>query len=441
LLKNSRFAIAGLILLAAAFLALDIHGAYAAFFLNDWKYVKAITLPAELSEEGLVEFSPDLEIFANAAADLADLRIITGGNTEVPYKLEIDRETSQRTAVPVTLRDQGYTGTGQTTFTAVLGHTGALHNEIEFQTTTANFRGKAEVEASYDGVLWEIVGEQTVFNFTVSERGFTAGNTGIPYPDSAARYLRVTIDEEDGLPLEITGAAVFFKEETPAYEIAWPVTVAIKKISRDTSEGTTTVDIDTRADGLPGHRLAIRTTGVNFHRPVTVQTSSDGETWKTILTGAEIYSYDTPKFTGSHLDVVYPETTARYIRLIILDEDSPPVIVKGIDIWSLRRRLVFLADPQSSYHLYYGNVQAPHPSYDIGRILPYLETGEIPEASLSIQATNVYYIEKSAEPDRPLTERFPWLLPVVIGIAVVVVAVILLRITRQAWQWLFPPQE
>ena len=59
------------------------------------------------------------------------------------------------------------------------------------------------------------------------------------------------------------------------------------------------------------------------------------------------------------------------------------------------------------------------------------------EARLGTQADNPDFIEK--EP--PVTERFPWLLPLVIALAVTVVALILLGITRQAKKFLTPPPE
>ncbi len=437
MLKNKRLTIAGLLLPAIVLFSMGASSASAAFFLNDWKYVKSISLPASLQEKGAVEFTPDLEVFAGSAAGLVDLRIITGGNTEVPYKLEVSKAESERTSTPVTLRDQGYLDGGQTTFTAVLRRAGNLHNEIEFQTPATNFRGTAVVETSYDGETWMTVARQTVYNFTVKERNFTTSNTGVRYPDSATRYLRVTINEDDGGPVEVTGATVFFVEETIADEITWPVQASIQKISRDTIEGLTFIEVDTRVEGVPSHRLAIKTPEVNFHRQVTIQASADRESWATVLSTSDIYAYDTAKFVGSHLDIIYPETTRRYLRITIRDEDSPPITIKGVNLWSLHRRLVFLADPQQSYHLYYGNADAPQPSYDIEHVFPYLDTEELPGASLSPQATNLHFVEKS----EPVTERFPWLFPVVIAVAVAVVALILLGIVRQAWQSLLPPSE
>ena len=372
MLRNNYLTIAGLFLVAAVFLLASSTSVSADFSLRDWHYVKAITLPSDLRHVGLVEFTPDREVFAGSASGLVDLRIISGEDTEVPYKLEVSKTERQRTSFHVTLRDKGYVPGRYTTFIADLGREGILHNEIEVQTPSSNFRCTAIVETSNDRATWAKVVEQTVYDFTVKERKFTTRDTRVRYPDSTARYLRVKIADEGGGPLEIAGATVFFVKETMADEIPWPA--SILGTNRDTSRRTTLVEVDLGTPRIPSYRLAVEIPEVNFYREVSLQVSTDQKEWRTILSRSHIYAYDTPKFVGSNLVITYPETTSRYLRLIIHDEDSPPLSIQGADVWGLWRRLVFSADLQQSYQLYYGNVKARRPSYDIERVFPYLVT-------------------------------------------------------------------
>ncbi|MFC1918379.1 hypothetical protein ACFLWW_00170 [Chloroflexota bacterium] len=106
-------------------------------------------------------------------------------------------------------------------------------------------------------------------------------------------------------------------------------------------------------------------------------------------------------------------------------------------MWSLQYRLVFSADPGYSYHLYYGNMEARRPSYDIERMFPYLETEELPTARLEPQTKNSDFVEKKP----PVSERFSWLLPAAITIATILVAFLLLGIIRQARKVLPPPPQ
>ncbi len=434
MLRNNRLTIAGLFIAAIVLFLMGSSGVSAAFPLRDWHYVKAITLPADLQHEGLVEFVPDREVFAGSAAGLADLRIIADEDMEVPYKLEVSKAERQQSSFDVVLRDKGYIPGRHTTFIADLGRAGILHNEIEFQTPSINFRRTAVVETSNDGTTWAKVAEQTVYDFTVKERKFTTRDTGVRYPDSTARYLRVKV-ADDGGPVEITNATVFFVKETMADEIPWPASIV--GTSRDTDRGTSLVEVDLGTLGIPSYRLAVEVTEVNFYREVTLETSTDQKEWRTILSRSDIYAYDTPKFVGSNLIISYHETASRYLRLVIHDEDSPPLNVQDVKVWGLRRRLVFSADPRRSYQLYYGNVEASRPSYDIERVFPYLVTEELPEARLGPQAANPYFVEKKP----PLSERFPWLFPTVITVAAVLVAILLLGILRQARKILPPPAQ
>ncbi len=434
-MRNNCLSGIKIFLMTLVFLSLASSSVAADFSQRDWRYVKAINLPAKLQPENLVEIVPDREVFANAAHGLADLRIISSKNEEVPYKLEVSKSESKRTSFPVSIRDKGYIPGSYNIFTADLGQEGILHNEIEIRITSTNFRRTATVEASNDEATWMKMAEQTVYDFTVKERRFTTRDTRIRYPDSTARYVQVKIADDGEGPLEITGATVFFVKETPAREIPWPS--SILDISRDTGQRTTNVEVDLGTPGIPSYRLDINVPDTNFYREVTLQTSTDRKQWSTILPQADIYAFDTPKFAGKSLGITYREATSRYLRLVIHDEDSPPLTIHEVDVWGLRRRIVFAADPQQSYQLYYGNAEAQRPYYDIERVFPYLVTEQLPEAMLGPQATNPDFVEEKP----PVSERFPWLFPTVVVVAVIVVALLLIGIFRQARKVLPPPKE
>ncbi|MCH8205888.1 MAG: DUF3999 family protein [Chloroflexi bacterium] len=441
-MKSSRLRLSLKLTLTVAGLAtsiLVVSQAFADFSLTEWRYVKPINLPSALREEGLVELLPDSEVFANSTLGLVDLRIIAGDGAEVPYKAEVSRAERQQTSISVALRDKGYVPGKYTTFVADLGREGVLHNKIEIRTPSSNFRRTAIVEASDDGATWTRIAEQQVFDFTVKEIPLTSRDTRVSYTDSTARYLRVQISDEGEGPLEIAAASVFFAKETLAQEVRWPV--SILGASRDTDRRVTLVELDLGAQGLPSHGLAIDVPNVNFYREVDLETSSDREEWRRLASRSAIYAYDTPKFVGDSLALTYPETTDRYIRLTIHDEDNPALSVQAADVWGLQRRLLFSADPGQSYKLYYGNTEARRPSYDIERVFPYLATEDLPEAALGAHVDNPQFVEEipPAPPPPPVSERLPWLFPAVVSVAAGVVGLILFGVLRQARKVLPPP--
>ena len=411
--------------------------AFADFSPTLWRYFKPVDLPAELRREGLVEVAPDREVFAEAASGLVDLRIIADDGTEAPYKLQVSRGDHQRISIPVAIRDKGYVRGEYTTLTGELAQEGTLHNEIEIVTPAANFLRKATVEASDDGVTWATIAEQEIYDFTVKERGFTTRDTRVKYAESTARYLRLRIADDAEGPVEVTGATVFFVKETQAREVSWSPTIS--SISQNSDERTTMVEVDLGTRGLPSHRLVIEVSDVNFYREVDLQTSSDGLQWRPLGSRSAIFAYDALKFVGSNLVVTHPETTSRRIRIIIHNEDNPPLDVQRVEAYGVQRTLIFSADPRRSYGLYYGNAEARRPSYDIERVLPYLATEEVPEARLGPQADNPQFVEDLLS--EPISERLPWLFPSVVGVAAVVVALFLVAVLRQARKVLPPPPD
>ena len=64
-------------------------------------------------------------------------------------------------------------------------------------------------------------------------------------------------------------------------------------------------------------------------------------------------------------------------------------------------------------------------------------TEKLPEAELGPQTANPSFVEEKP----PVSERFPWLFPTVVAVAVVIVALLLLSILRQARKVLPPPKE
>ena len=426
--RLTSFVAAAVVLLAAfpAIVAAD-------FALADWRYAKEVQTPP-VTQEDLLELLPDAELYGGSATGLVDLRIIGRDNRETPYKLEIRRGTKEQRDVPVAIRDQGYVQGEYNTFIADLAREGVLHNRMEFQTTSINFQRTAVVETSNDRTTWAEVAEGTVHDFRLVDTVATSRNTAVSYPDSTARYIRVRVLDDGNGPLAITGARVFAIQEELRHEVSWPTTLT--DINRGEGLQTTLVELDLSGPGIPTDRLAVTVDDVNFDRDVTLEASDDGDIWRTVHSRAAIFAYDTPRFTGESLSFTYPEATSRYLRLVIHDADSPPLTVADVQVWGVERRVLFFAKPGEAYEAYYGNPKALRPTYDIDRLLGFLDTNDLPVAGLGVQTENPLYEERL----EPFTERFPWLLPLVLALAGLLVGGILLSVVRQARKAL-PPQE
>lgn len=96
------------------------------------------------------------------------------------------------------------------------------------------------------------------------------------------------------------------------------------------------------------------------------------------------------------------------------------------------------ARPGAGYTLYYGNTFARAPSYELARLVPYLETDNLPQAQLGPQRADPP--APAPKPAKPAaSEGLPWLIPSAVALAGVVVALLLYGVLRQAKKFLPPP--
>jgi hypothetical protein len=404
------------------------------FTIQDWRYVKTIQLPRDLAGEGLAATTPDIEVFAQGAPGLADLRVVENGEAEVPFQIVVDRGARQRELRPARIRDLGFVPGEHTSFVVEASQPGALHNEVEILTPSHNFQRTVQLEGSNDDETWMVLREGArIFDFTLTDPNFTTRDTRVRYPESTVRYLRVRILDQQEEPLNITGASVFSVQERPDRETLFPADIIGR--SEDQQRRASVLNLDLRANGIPTSRVKVNTDQVNFYRRVLLEASGDSQTWEPIIESGELFSYDTPKFVGSQLTLSYPETSRRYLRLTIYNEDNQPLDIGGMEVFGVSRRLLFSVRPGASYALYYGNADARAPSYDLARFLPYLETEGLPQGVLGAQTDNPAFVI----PPEPWSERLPWLIPAMVALAAMVLGILLLGVLRQAKSVLRPP--
>ncbi len=392
------------------------------FAIKDWRYEKTI---ATQDVAGLIELSFDEEVFAGAAQGLRDLRIISNTSREIPYKLVVEKSTLERSKLPGVILNKGFVPGEYSSFIVDLGTSGVIHNQIEISTPTRNFWRETSVEGSSDAEAWLVLQKKTIiYNFADPSVGLRSSSLEIAYPDSRVRYLRIKVANRDEEPIEISGASVFYEKTTPAKEVSFPATIIEQSL--DEKNRASLVIVDLGSTGLPNNTLTVVTPDANFERNVGVEGSNDKIKWKTVSARDVIFSFRTPRFSGSKTEVSYPENTYRYLRLIIYNGDNEPLTASQVRVSGTLRKLVFETQVGESYKLFYGNSDARYPQYDIEKYFKYLETENIPEALLGAQIANSFFEEKLP----PVSERSPWLLPGVLGIGVIILSGLLFQIFR-----------
>ncbi len=413
----------GIFLIPFLFLA-NLTPSLADFDIKKWRYEKKIELEG-VFYPSYVLLPFDRQIFENAKPNLSDIRVIANGS-EIPYKLLVEKEYYLRESHRTKILNLSFVPGEYQFFIADLGEAGILHNQIKILTTSINFRREVIIEGSNDQENWFVLNDKgRIYDYSPPEFEFKQQDTTLNYPESTYRYLKVKIISRGEEPLKIIGAEVYRQVAKVARKINYP----LKIIERGINEGlrTSFITLDLGSIGLPSNSLKISTPDVNFSREVALEGSNDNQNWQVVKYRDVIFSFSTAKFTGSKLEIDYPESNFRYLKLTIFNKDDKPINIIDISVSGILRRILFKYEPLKNYKLYYGNPDAHYPEYDIEALFPYLEIKDLPEAFLGAQIKNPLF-EEILPPPPPFTERYPWLLPTILTIVVIILLWLIIKL-------------
>ena len=189
-------------------LFLGAFAAYAKFTLSQWQFYKTISLPSGVSQDTLVSAELDEEVLTKSAHNLADLRVIEGKENEIPFVMRsLASESHVRSFSPLMLDLSSVPGEN-TSFVVDFGDLNEPHNSITILVSPLekNFRRNAKIEGANtldDESVWRVLKDrESIYDYSLE---FHVQDSTITYPDSAFRYLRVTIADGGQSPLRITG--------------------------------------------------------------------------------------------------------------------------------------------------------------------------------------------------------------------------------------------
>ena len=413
-MKKAIFAVSLLLFLAGVTARAD-------FDVHSWKSRARITGGRPSSEYAILQMPA--EFFSHLKPDLSDLRIINSDG-EVPYVLGVEKEAMSSSRVPARMYNLSSSANG-TAFIADLGPGGAFHNAITIQVSSENFRRGVTIEGSDDEKSWRtLTSGGQIFDYTVRDiKSVSVRDADVAYPEATFRYLRVTIS---GGSLIVQGVQVFREISLAARETVYEPAISV---SENSEARTTDAVLDIGADGIPHRRGSLKTASANFNRPIAIYDSNNKSDWR-LLTYGYIYDIETPAFTGSNLGFAYPESNRRYLKISVLNGDDRPISIDGVSLYGVVRRVIFSYDPAKTYYAYLGRSDARRPQYDFEKISQYLDISSLDQVSAGRVEENPEY--KAPETQKaPITERSPYVLPLVLGLVVAVLAFLLLRIVSR----------
>ncbi|MBU4375551.1 DUF3999 domain-containing protein [Patescibacteria group bacterium] len=373
------------------------------FSIDKWQYYKEI----QAVNTGLTILSLDDDIFSNAKGDLADLRIMNNNNQEVPYKMIVatDRQKVE-IFYPKMLNNSFVSGQNST---VILDFEGGvkLVNKLKIITSSENFQRSVIIYGSDNMSDWSVLNDKAyIYDYTDRMGDIKTQDTTVDFPQSVYRYIKLEISDPENNPVKIAKveAINFVKEKSK--EVARNSGF---QITEDEKEKATEVVVDLGAKGIPTNKVLLSISDKNFNRAILIYTSNDNNDWRFNGNGY-IFRYNTPKFVGENLLLNFNETSDQYIKIIVQNKDNQPLNISSATTYSTYREIIFQTESGVDYKLYYGNNKAMFPEYDLDKYFQYLEVENATSATLSGRQINPKYVPEQ-EPEKPLSERIPFLLP------------------------------
>ena len=164
----------------------------------------------------------------------------------------------------------------------------------------------------------------------------------------------------------------------------------VDRVEQDAEKKSTMVYLHTHQEPLD--EFALKTPDRNFSRMASVEIPIQRGTrtdWREIGRGT-LRSVDFGNYHKHSLAVAFPEQRRGEYRLVIRNEDNPPLGIEGVAARGNVYQIVFLADAKETYRLGYGSQDAGQPRYDAAAVLtPLRREGHRPvEGRLGNQTAN-----------------------------------------------------
>ena len=301
---------------------------------------------------------------------------------------------------------------------ADLGENPEPHNTLILDSTENNFFAVVDVEASHDHRTWRVMRETApIYRFRQDQ---LEGNQVVVYLESRARYLRLRVTWQEPQPFALVGCRVARHVVEEAERAPWPLALTPDP---NAPANQTAWIANLGGERVPISEVRLETSAAEFHRPVQVSASVDGQNWFLVGSG-EIYRLPG---AAEKLRVEFSETETRYLRVAVFNRSDAALEDITAKIFTTPRHLVFRPSSGRSYLLAYGNPTVARPEYELARLVSAEQMQAAAEVALGLEVAT----DNWSDP-RPWTEQHPWLLWAALGLAVVVLGGLALHSLRRS---------
>lgn len=401
----------------------------------------------------LFEFVLPPAVFDRARLELSDLRLCDETGRFLPFAIRVRHPQSESATVPAEQFNRVTADDGTHELSLDLGESPTEHDSVELLTedtdttayssswpaygsapaTVETFLRRVEIAGSDDRETWKhlTTGRLVQWNTQPPLR-----ERIVKYAPSRFRYLRVRVQPDPTREKDdttIRSATVRRQVEVPGEYEERTVTLSERSPVRVLGRPGSAWQLDLGGDRVPCDRITVDCTDKLFHREFLLEQSVGdprvGTTWQQFHNGQLIRQpSDRQPLTAG-----FPELQARRLRLAVQDHANPPLNITAVRVRAAVRVIVFALDgaggdklPSTPLYLYFGHPRAESPQYDFARNLPAKLVPRPQRLSVGERELNPAYVA----PPQPLTERWPWLVYAVLGVAVAVLAALIANLAR-----------
>ena len=198
-------------------------------------------------------------------------------------------------------------------------------------------------------LLWLPLVHLAYADFSIGDWRYSKPVT-VPQLTGGEQLVEVTLDRdvfEGSAPEQLDLRLV----EASGREVAYQLVVERGGKRQQSVEGTvrdlghvpgqySSFVVDLGWQGQLHNRVEILTDSKNFKRAVAIEGSSDARSWAVLQEGVEIFDFTVPErgFNARNTEVDYPDSTARYIRVRVINNDEAPLLISGASISSVEER-------------------------------------------------------------------------------------------------------
>jgi hypothetical protein len=254
-------------------------------------------------------------------------------------------------------------------------------NKLHIITPDKNFRRRVEIWGSDNGINWlKIRDDANIFSFYTED--YRTSLTDIKFSDTKRRFYKIVIWNKGEKPLVINKCWVYDEKISVATLDDIPFKILSRKENHEKKR--TEIILDVIYKNVPKKEINLKFASKGYHRSVWVFVSDNAEDWQRI-NSAVIYRYN--KENKNNV-ISLSETKNRYLKLLIYNQDDPPLKIDDISIKGNQQYIYFPVKKDEIYYLFYGNTYARRPVYEFERLLPFMESEKSIMADLGKEQLN-----------------------------------------------------